>query len=32
MNTTAIITIVALSLVSYIFCVWMARHDNLEVK
>jgi hypothetical protein len=32
MNTTAIITIVALGLVSFIFCIWMARHDNLEVR
>lgn len=29
---TAIISIVAMSMVSYLFCVWMARHDNLEVK
>ena len=32
MNATAIITIVAMSLVGCLFCVWMARHDNLEVK
>ena len=32
MNATAIITIVAMSLVGCLFCVWMARHDNLEVR
>ena len=32
MNATAIITIVTMTLVSYLFCVWMARHDNLEVR
>ncbi len=32
MNTTAIIAIVAMSLVGYFFCVWMTRHDNLEVR
>lgn len=32
MNTTAIITIVALSLVGAFFCVWMTRHENLEVR
>ena len=32
MNTTAIITIVAMTLVGTLFCVWMARHDNLEVR
>ena len=32
MNTTAIIAIVAMSLVGTLFCVWMARHDNLEVR
>ena len=32
MNTTAIITFVALGLASVLFCVWMTRHDNLEVR
>lgn len=32
MNATAIISIVALSVVGFLFCVWMARHDNLEVR
>lgn len=32
MNATAIISIVAMSLVGFLFSVWMARHDNLEVK
>ena len=32
MNTTAIFSIVAMTLVSYFFCVWMTRHDNLEVR
>ena len=32
MNTTAIISIVAMTLVSFLFCVWMTRHDNLEVR
>ncbi len=32
MNATGIVTIVALSLVGYFFCIWMSRHDNLEVR
>ncbi len=32
MNTTAIIAIVSMSLVGYLFCIWMARFDNLEVR
>lgn len=32
MNATAIITIVALSLAGSLFCVWMTRHENLEVR
>lgn len=32
MNTTVIITFVAMSLVGFLFCVWMTRHDNIEVR
>ena len=32
MNTTAIITIMAMSLAGFLFSIWMTRHDNLEVR
>lgn len=32
MNAIAIISIVAMTLVGFSFCVWMTRHDNLEVR
>ena len=32
MNAIAIISIVAMTLVGFYFCVWMTRHDNLEVR
>lgn len=32
MNIVGLISIVAMSLVGFCFSIWMARHDNLEVR
>ena len=32
MNTTAIIAIAAMSMIGYLFCVWMASYEKLEVR
>lgn len=32
MNTIAIISIAAMSLAGFFFCVWMTRHDNIDIR